>query len=233
METQSEVDRLVRVYRHYHDCDYRLTKWSDSNAGNLCIQRERNRALRHLLERTGCLPLGGKRILEVGCGAGGNLASMIPLGATREELVGVDLLADRIDRARQAHPGITFHAANAESLPFAGGAFDLVMVFTVFSSILDCAMAGNVAREIDRILHARGAVIWYDFRRNNPFNPAVRGISRSTVRKLFSGYEPVLTTLTLLPPLARRLGFLTRPLYPLLAALPILRTHHLGILRKR
>lgn len=233
METHSEVDRLVRVYREYHDRDFRRTKWSDSNAGNLCIQHERNRALGRLLERTGCLPLGGKRILEVGCGAGGNLVSLIPLGATQEDLVGIDLLEERIDRARQEHPQIAFQVANAESLPFAAGGFDLVMVFTVFSSILDRGMAGNVAGEIDRVLRAGGAVIWYDFRRNNPFNPAVRGVSRRAVRQLFPGFESVMVTLTLLPPLARRLGFLTRPLYPLLAALPFLRTHFLGILFKR
>lgn len=233
METHSEVRRLVRVYRQYHDRDYRRTKWSAANTGNRCIRRERSLALGRLLERTGCLPLGGKQILEVGCGTGGNLASLISLGATRGNLTGVDLLADRIERARQAHPGITFHTANAEALPFADGAFDVVLVFTVFSSILDRVMAGNVAREINRVLRAGGAVIWYDFRWNSPFNPAVRGISDRAVRRLFPGFAPAMVTLTLLPPLARRLGFLTRPLYPILAALPFLRTHYLGILRKR
>jgi hypothetical protein len=93
-------------------------------------------------------------------------------------------------------------------------------------------MASNVAREIDRVLAHGGAIVWYDFRYNNPWNPHVRGMRRQNIQSLFPGYTLHLKTLTLLPPLARRLGHLTSSLYPLLSSLPFLRTHYLGLLIK-
>ena len=93
-------------------------------------------------------------------------------------------------------------------------------------------MASNVSREVDRILRSGGAVLWYDFRMNNPFNRHVRGISRKEVHRLFPGYHASLNTLTVLPPLARRAGRLTDLLYPFLASMPFLRSHYLGVLVK-
>jgi hypothetical protein len=93
-------------------------------------------------------------------------------------------------------------------------------------------MAHNVAREACRVLKPGGAVLWYDFRYNNPWNPHVRGITRQQIHQLFPGLEMDLRTITLLPPLARHLGRMTPILYPLLAAIPPLRTHYLGLLIK-
>src|SRR5207248_2597402 len=116
--------------------------------------------------------------------------------------------------------------------PFAEGSFDLVAVFTVFSSILDRRMAANIANEINRILTPEGEVLWYDFRRNNPFNPHVHGISRRQVQGLFPGYRVTLENISLLPPLARRLGRLAGRLYAPLSLLPFMKTHLLGLLTK-
>lgn len=52
------------------------------------------------------------------------------------------------------------------------------------------------------------------------------------IRRLFPQLEMHLHTATVLPPLARRLGRLTQSLYPVLAAIPPLRTHYLGLLMK-
>ena len=60
----------------------------------------------------------------------------------------------------------------------------------------------------------------------------MRGLSRATVKGLFPGFEPRLRTVTLLPPLARRLGPLTGAMYPALASVPWLRTHYVGLLTK-
>src|SRR5207253_9883075 len=118
----------------------------------------------------------------------------------------------------------------AEAVTCAMGFFDLIALFTVFTSVRDHQMARNASREINRILRSGGAVVWYDFRMNNPFNPHVRGISRAGVRRLFPGFDSRLVAITLLPPLARRSGGLTDLLYPWLASLPFLRSHYLGVL---
>jgi ubiquinone/menaquinone biosynthesis C-methylase UbiE len=140
------------------------------------------------------------------------------------------LLPERIAEVRQRCPDLHFQCANAEQLEFPEASFDLVLLFTVFSSILDGQMARNVACEVTRVLKPGGAVLWYDFRYDNPRNPNVRGMTRRHIGTLFPGFQMHLHTITLFPALARRLGHLTSLLYPVLAAMPPLRTHYLGLL---
>src|SRR4051794_16299857 len=64
------------------------------------------------------------RALEVGCGPGHITAMMAETGAT---VTGVDLVPAMIETARTLHPGIEFVEANAEQLPFADDAFDVVL----------------------------------------------------------------------------------------------------------
>ena len=144
----------------------------------------------------------------------------------------MDLLPERINAARAAHPELTFSCGNAESLDFPDSTFDLVLLFTVLSSILDPAMAGNLCGEVMRVLKPGGAVLFYDFRFHNPYNPNVRGLKRRELPFLFQGFNMDLHSLTLLPPLARRLGRWTETFYPALVRAPFLRTHLLGLLIK-
>ena len=193
---------------------------------------ERRRVMRTLLASHGLLPLGEREVLEVGCGSGHVLAGLQELGASPERLHGVDLLPGRVDEARRNHPGLDIREANAERLPFADGSFDIVLLFVVFSSILDAAMQRNVAGECARVLRSGGRVLWYDFRYDNPSNAHVRGVSRKDVARLFPCFTLDLRTLTVVPQLVRRLGPLTEAAYPVLAAVPPLRTYYMGLLRK-
>ncbi len=232
MEARTEVDRLRQVYQQYTDRGFRHSKWSSANPGNRAIQGERERKTLELLQRTGFFPLAGRRILDVGCGTGEQLGMFEDWGASPEGLFGVDLMPERIRAAQQNFPGITFQLANAESLPFPDGFFNLVATFTVFTSILNREMTANICGEISRVLAPGGGVLWYDFRVNNPFNKHVRGVSRKRIGTLFPGFRVALETVSLLPPLARRLGGLTDRLYQPLGSLPFLRTHLLGLLTK-
>lgn len=227
-----EVERLKKVYRGYLDSDAVNTRWAQQNPGNQAIVRERMAAIKTLLFRAGRASCAGRAILEVGCGSGATLASMQQMGAGPADLFGVDLLPDRVALAGKRYPDMAFLAGNAEALPFPDERFDLVLLFTVFSSILDQAMTAHVAAEVRRVLCPGGAVLWYDFRFDNPRNPHVRGMKKATIRALFPGFAIALKTITLLPPLARRLGPATGMLYPLLASIPLVRTHYLGLLVK-
>jgi len=232
LENSLEVERLKTVYHGYAERNFGQSKWSAQNRGNQAIQQEQQRVLVDLLGQSGFLLLADKQIIDVGCGMGSVLAGFEALGAKPENLFGIDLLPERIEGAKKRFPAFSFQPGNAESLPFPDKSFDLALLFTVFSSILNATMAGNVAREIARVLKPGGAIVWYDFRYNNPWNRNVRGMSRQKLRCLFPEFRSHLKTLTLLPPVARRLGALTARLYPILTALPFLRSHHLGILRK-
>ncbi len=229
----SEVDRIKRTYFGYDTAAEIKVKRSLANPGNQRILDERACTVHEALLRHGWVPLTSHTILDIGCGHGGVLAGLLDLGAQPHNLYGVDLLPDRIEAARRTYPDIYFTCGNAEHLDFPDAHFDLVLLFTVFSSMLDDSMAHNVANETRRVLKPGGAVLWYDFRYNNPWNPHVRGMTKRLIRQFFPDFEMHLRTITVLPPLARRLGRLTPVLYPLLASVPPLRTHYLGLLIRR
>jgi ubiquinone/menaquinone biosynthesis C-methylase UbiE len=226
----TEAERIAQAYRSR---DPKVAaRWDLVNPGNRAILAERRRLVRHLLEEQGWLPLGARRILDVGAGNGVELAWFRELGAAEANLTGIDLLPERVEVARQLFPSIQFHSGNAEHLPFPHSEFDIVMAFAVFSSILETNMAAAVASEIVRVMKPGGGLLWYDFRYDSPSNRNVRGVHASRVRTLFFGLEGRLISLTLLPPLARRLGPLTGIAYPALMVLPPLRSHLLGLLVK-
>ena len=232
-KTITEAERIARVYREYQENDAVQLRWSTDNPGNQAIFRERQRVLADLLKQSGLLPLQGRRILEIGCGSGAVLASLRNLGAQNTDLYGADLLADRVADAAKTHPTINFLTSNGTSLPFADQQFDFVLIYTVFSSILDADMRNHVATEAWRVLCRGGAIVWYDFRYNNPRNPHVRGQSKQNITELFPHATPHLRTVTLLPPLARRLGIGIELLYPLLSHIPIVRSHYIGVLLRQ
>jgi SAM-dependent methyltransferase len=232
MADEKEVERLKLVYRRYRQENRHHTHWSAANRGNQAILEHRTRVLEHLLRAAGMMPLTSRQILEIGCGSGGELSRLRQFGAEAKNLIGVDLQPESVEAARRQHPELRFEVGNGERLSFPNAQFDLVVCSTVFSSILAEGMAQAVVREISRVLVPGGTILWYDFRFNNPWNPQVKGMSRAAIRQLFPGFEPVLRSVTLLPPLARRLGPLTDVLYPALAAIPLLRTHYVGLLHR-
>lgn len=217
----------------YAERDRTLTgtlKRNPANQGNQWRTREHRERLKEILIKRFDKPLTECRILDVGCGYGGLLAWFHELGVPSENLFGVDLLPNRIRIARQTHPRLTFLEGNAEQLNFPDSSFDLVPAFTVFSSIIDPAMARNVAGSVRRVLKENGAVVWYDMRYPNALNHHLRAMTKGRIRELFPSFTMELESITLLPPLGRRLGRSTDRTYPLLASMPVLRSHYIGLL---
>jgi ubiquinone/menaquinone biosynthesis C-methylase UbiE len=191
---------------------------------------ERNSRLETILAERFPRSVSNCRVLDIGCGRGSLLHWFHERGAPPGNLFGIDLLPDRIKSARETYPDITFIEGSAEQLNFSNESFDLVAVFTVFSSILDGTMARRVAREIHRVLVRHGAVIWYDMRYPSPRNPHIRAMTKSRIHQLFPTFDLELKSDTLLPPLARLFGSTTST-YRLISAIPLLRSHYLGLLR--
>ena len=142
----SRTGEELRIARAYEGLEARAAgRWSLGNPGNQAMLSERRRRAEALLRAAGMVPLGGRHVLEVGSGHGGELAWLLELGAEPSRLVGVDLLPDRVASARRAHSEIRFEVGNAERLEFPNATFDLVLAITIFSSILDRQMAESVA----------------------------------------------------------------------------------------
>ncbi len=194
---------------------------------------ERSVAMLRLLDACGLRTLEDLSILDVGCGDGNMLRQWLQWGAAPDRLAGIDLRAAPVERARILNPNIDVRLGSAEELPWEDGSFDLVSQLTVFTSILDVQMKRRIAAEMSRVLRPGGAVLWYDFAYNNPRNPDVRGIGSYEIAELFPGFRNRIRRVTLAPPLARFIPVSLLPVcYPLASAVPFLRTHHLGLLRK-
>jgi hypothetical protein len=66
--------------------------------------------------------------------------------------------------------------------PYADSSFDLVLQSTVFTSILSSDIRKRVALEMIRVTRRGGAILWYDYFRNNPRNPDVRSVTATETR---------------------------------------------------
>jgi ubiquinone/menaquinone biosynthesis C-methylase UbiE len=226
----TEAARIQAVYGHY-DADPRtLAKWDVRNPGNVCMWEEFTRATLGLLTHEG-VHVNGARFLDVGCGWGTILGWLAEHGAKPAELYGVDLLENRITQARANHPAINFSIADARHLPFPGHFFDVILCVNFFGSILDHTLAAAIAIELRRVMTPAGMIIWCDLRYRNPWNPSVRGYTRRAIRGLFPGCQVALRSITLFPPIARRLGPFAPALYPMLARVPSLCVRHHGVIR--
>lgn len=195
--------------------------------------QERERRFLSLLRENGCVPLSDKRILEIGCGKGELLREVVKWGAEPENVVGVELLDDRVSDAVRLCPGGTrIVRGNAANLDFPDGSFDLVLQSTVFTSVLDQRTKSRMASEMLRVLKPDGLILWYDYHMNNPRNSDVRGVGRREIHGLFRGCAIELRRITLAPPLARLLAPYSWLLCYLLSKVPILCTHYIGVIRK-
>jgi len=195
--------------------------------------QERQRALLKLLLRLGLTDLARLRLLEVGCGAGGNLLELLRLGFAPANLSGAELLPERLAQARAVlPPALMLWGGDASALDIAPASQDIVFQSTVFSSLLDDDFQQRLAAAMWSWVKPGGGVLWYDFTVNNPRNPDVRGVPLARVQQLFPQAVMTSRRLTLAPPIARAVCRLHPSLYPVFNAFPLLRTHVLVWLQK-
>jgi len=230
-EPEREAARVREVYarRAERGLDARYDYWQPAN---LFIYQGRERVLLAALDAAGILPLTGRRVLDIGCGNGAVLHDMQRYGAMASDLYGVDLLPDRVESARELLPGARFDVADAQSLPHEDSSFDLVLGFTLLSSVLDEAIRRRIAGEMARVTKPAGLVVLYDFW-TNPTNRDVRPLRRDDVDRLFPNRRIEFRGVTLAPPIVRALIGLPggRLACSALEVLPFLRTHFIAAVR--
>ncbi|MCE2660948.1 MAG: class I SAM-dependent methyltransferase [Rubrivivax sp.] len=188
--------------------------------------QERQRAIIECLVAQGLTDLPSLRVVEVGCGAGGNLLELLRLGFAPEQLCGIELLPERAAQARRCLPAaVQILEGDASLRPIEPGSCDIVLQSTVFSSLLDDHFQQQLADAMWAWLKPGGGVLWYDFTVNNPRNRDVRGVPVRRVQQLFPQARLQATRLTLAPPLARVACAWHPGWYGVLNTLPFLRTH--------
>jgi len=102
-------------------------------------------------------PVAGLRLLEVGCGAGGNLRFLLARGARVE---GADISPRMVQLARHlnADQGVDLplHVIDGASLPHATGSFDVVLTVTALQHNHDGPQLTGLVRDIVRVLRPGG-----------------------------------------------------------------------------
>lgn len=222
----SEIERIRRVYAARFD-KIALGRYTPFDPAHLLLHYSRQRALLDLLKRHEIYSLKGKRILEVGCGAGDILLEYLEYEARPDDLFGIDALPAELVKGHHRSPNLGLACADGQSLPFSNRSFDLVTQYTVFTSILDSEVRKNVAGEMLRVLKPDGLIVFYDFWPNNPRNPDVRGLRVKEIRALFPGCKLDVQHIVLAPPIARRLAPLSSLACQLLEKLPWLCSHYM------
>lgn len=139
---------INRVF-HDHECVY-----YDERFAIVHDERTARQALREVESLLGRPLRVGERVLDAGCGTG-YLAAGLRRARPDVLVVGSDLSAGMLGAAREAGAGPLVQA-DATRLPFADGAFDLVVARGVLHHLPDVAAA---LREWRRVLAADGAVV--------------------------------------------------------------------------
>ena len=226
----NEVERIRLAYNKRHSDG---VVYSLFNPGQLFMAQRLENELIELLQRYRVNSLSNKRILDVGCGIAWLLRKFINYGARPENLSGIDLLPNAIEEAKRISPNIDFRCGNAQALPFGNETFDIVIQFTMFTSILDVNMKRNIANEMLRVLRGRGIILWYDYFVSKPTNLDVKGIGKREIIRLFPNCTCDFNRVTLAPPIARAVAPYSFLLCYLLDKIPWLRTHYLVVIKKK
>ena len=221
---------MKRVYQRREEKQWGK-RYSWYEKGTLQSLQERERVLLSMLKNT-VEDLSDKRILDIGCGSGNTLIPFLLYGAKTENCFGIDILEDRIKKAKEKLPGMTFICCSAENISLEKGSFDLVTMFTCLSSVLDNDIRRKICEEAFAMLRPGGWFLIYDFRVNNPSNPDVKGVKLGELKAYFPGCKYYSKKLTLLPPLARFVGLYSMFMCSVLSVFPFLKMHRMTAFQK-
>lgn len=104
----------------------------------------------------------GARVLDVGCGVGGDVRAIAELVGKTGRVVGLDFAEAFLAEARRQsvdYPTVEYRLGDAHALPFADGAFDAVRSERVFQHLAEPAAA---LAEMRRVTRAGGRVVVTD-----------------------------------------------------------------------
>jgi SAM-dependent methyltransferase len=246
-EHQAELERIRSAYRDRDASGATAgTRWSWGEPGYRFYMQQLEWALLDALARNGT-SFAGSRVLEVGCGSGYFLHRLKEYGAGHA--AGIDLMDSRIEQGRARYPTLELVAGNAAALPWEDGSFEVVTQFTCLSSVLDANLRARIGAEMWRVLAPGGTMLSFDMlptptlmrvararhqRRRPPAGgeaTATTPIELDELRRIFPNGTLHSRTLMVDASLAA-LSARSRVVAQIVAALPVLHTHLLGIVGK-
>lgn len=143
------AEALAAYYTRYYRDTLGIPGWRELVAARLDDgDAERARVAR--LARALGAPIGGRRVLSLGCGTGGFLRAAADAGAA---VWGLDPDAEAVALAAGRCPAAAVVVGTGERLPFADGRFDVVHCYSTLEHVADAAAT---VREMVRVLRRGG-----------------------------------------------------------------------------
>lgn len=168
------------------------------------------------------------RVLDVGCGGGGDIYQLLRVGYDPPNITGIDIQKDRLVAARSLYPRSRFLHIDATRMSFDDCSFDLVFESTMFATLSSDRERGAIASEMIRVCKPGGHLLLADWRVPKPGSSDYKALTHKELATLFRvGTATELDLVhrgALVPPLGRFLSkhahglyFLAGALFPFLA----------------
>lgn len=228
---KSESDEITKRFRDRDRSE--MNFYNILNPDVYLRKQELERAIIRWLKVKNFPNLSDLKLLEIGCGSGSNLLKFIELGFNPKNIIGNDLLSERLAKARSILPNeVELFEGDFLEAEFPLNSFDIIFQSTVFSSILNQNYQAALAKKIWELCKPGGGILWYDFTFNNPNNPNVKKVTLAELGELFPLGKINHWRLTLAPPLSRLVTKVHPGLYYVFNLFPFLRTHILCWIEK-
>lgn len=178
------------------------------------------------LRSTETSPVAAK-VLDVGCGKGASLMSLLRMGFAPSNLYGVDIRPDQIAFTRNQFPMSRIQCDDASQLKFADNTFDISHASAMFLQVPDEALSARIASEMIRVTKTSGHILISDWRYSKPGSSEFKAVDKKRIARLFSvGSQTIVEGVfpgQLIPPVGRffsehlpSLYFLVRAVFPFL-----------------
>jgi arsenite methyltransferase len=136
--------------------DEKLSRQLEANYSRRDFQRRRQ------LVEDALSAQPGERILDVGCGPGFYVSSLLDIVGSTGMVIGIDISADMLaiaTKRSEGHDNVSFHQTSATSLPVGDASFDAALSIQVLEFVedVDAALA-----ELHRALRPGGRLVVWD-----------------------------------------------------------------------
>lgn len=137
-----------------------------------------------------------KKVLEFGCGPGGNIEYLTSKDC--ELIYGVDISQNMIDMAKKSlsnHKNVSIQKIDGIHLPFDNNQFDIVFTSTVLQHVTDDNMLAQIIAEMARV--SNNVIILFErTEKNEKISLTNHGRTKETYIDLFSKHQFKITNLS-------------------------------------
>ncbi|MDQ7773264.1 MAG: class I SAM-dependent methyltransferase [Elusimicrobiales bacterium] len=125
------------------------------------------------------------KVLDVGCGSGGDMFQLFRIGYLPENVYGVDIQRERLEAGKNLCHLVNFLSEDASKMSFNSDYFDLVFESTMFATLPDDKVRAGIASEMMRVCKSGGHLLLLDWRTHKPGDSNYKALSRRELQKLF------------------------------------------------